>query len=469
MIYIVTVIICGLFAAVGLILFGIGWYGLPLDGHPTCRECKFDLFGRWPDIERCPECGTELVNERCVRIRHRRRRFKPLGWGAGFIGLSIAVGIFVGQGYVWSPLIQRVMPLWVLSREMLSDRWQVPVVAADEITRRLNAGKISQSEVMEMVEYWLDCQSNTSAPFRLPREGTDVVRALHQDGLMTQEQWDRFMQNQYEIDLLLPDFIVAGHPFLAGYAIDYRPGNVSLHSREFSLFRPRLLSLTANGRPWEALSQLRWYETIDEDSEDALIYWYNPWGVSLYGTTYFEYMADLSPGEYEIKASLLLEISADERFTGPIYDHRRTVTKQITVFPEDKNPVTVVDDPALGEQIRAAVTVWEMKVEVWGGYDNRALLTLELEATDLPVDVAFDVLLRDASQEHRVWGFIWSRNHSGGSYAQTSRDIPALERGPIDLILRYREALQSANAAIDRVWDGEIVYEDIEVVREDDQ
>jgi predicted RNA-binding Zn-ribbon protein involved in translation (DUF1610 family) len=42
--------------------------------HPFCKRCGYDLFGRPPESELCPECGANLLRSQAMRCgRHTGR------------------------------------------------------------------------------------------------------------------------------------------------------------------------------------------------------------------------------------------------------------------------------------------------------------------------------------------------------------------------------------------------------------
>src|SRR5215207_8227474 len=48
-------------------------HGRPIDDHPICRRCGFDLIGLPQDVHRCSECGRDLREPRAI-IQGRRVR-----------------------------------------------------------------------------------------------------------------------------------------------------------------------------------------------------------------------------------------------------------------------------------------------------------------------------------------------------------------------------------------------------------
>jgi hypothetical protein len=97
----------------GSALLWIGRRGRLIDDHPYCRDCGFDLFGLPESADRCPECGSFLIDAHgcrraeAVRVGRRARRSAMLAWGLaltlpsalwlGSIGLSVVGGVDVEQ------------------------------------------------------------------------------------------------------------------------------------------------------------------------------------------------------------------------------------------------------------------------------------------------------------------------------------------------------------------------------------
>lgn len=54
---------------VGIILFALGLRGRKVDDHLHCASCRFDLTGRHPDVQQCPECGEPIDEPRHIRTQ----------------------------------------------------------------------------------------------------------------------------------------------------------------------------------------------------------------------------------------------------------------------------------------------------------------------------------------------------------------------------------------------------------------
>jgi hypothetical protein len=125
----------------GLVLVVRGLAGSIKGDEPRCRKCRFDLSGLEPGL--CPECGASLVPKAIIYGRRQRR------WVMVLVGLPALspclaqIGLFaVSSAFGVQPVT--LSPHWLLVAQLRhADNWTT-APAFVELTRRLDAGKMSQ-------------------------------------------------------------------------------------------------------------------------------------------------------------------------------------------------------------------------------------------------------------------------------------------------------------------------------------
>ena len=85
-------------------LLWLGLRGQPVDDHPHCRNCGYDLFGRPPGGGVCPECGADL-RRKGIRFGQRARR-KGLVFLALLCGAA-AYGVGPARTLLWRERVAR--------------------------------------------------------------------------------------------------------------------------------------------------------------------------------------------------------------------------------------------------------------------------------------------------------------------------------------------------------------------------
>lgn len=186
-------------ALLGVWLFRRGWSGRRVDNHPWCRACRFDLRGRWPGAEKCPECGAVLEAVGAVEIGQRRRRPAALG-----LGLLLLIGCAVWLGFdVWKaagPIDwMAYKPDWWVARDARSADAERAEAALKELNARIERDAISEVRLADLVAYALELQADELATWR---EGWgDVIQAAWAKGSLTQEQILQYAQRAVDIQM----------------------------------------------------------------------------------------------------------------------------------------------------------------------------------------------------------------------------------------------------------------------------
>ncbi len=180
------IVLLGLSSAA--LVFGIalalwGKRGKPIDEHPVCRKCKFDLVGRPPESERCPECGSDLRGRNAIAVGNRKKR--PFALVIGGCIVLLAVCVFGGWGWIRISYVKEVdKPTWLVLLDAKSKDSSFRSNALQELSNRQKLGQLSESQCnayidrLVAVDYALDEKGQDDAMDQLAALGPDNQRAM---------------------------------------------------------------------------------------------------------------------------------------------------------------------------------------------------------------------------------------------------------------------------------------------------
>ena len=187
---------------VSLLLIGLGlaaaiwpWRGRRVDTHPLCRRCGYDLFGHPQPPATCPECGSDLSEDRAVRVGHRRRRPAVLTT-AGLAVLLGILGLWAGASD-FDPTPYK--PVWWLRSEAAYGNAARRGEALSELTARATAGDLSNAQLRTLADDALSflerdrVRLKPGSPPELPYLG-ELLRTAQAQGLLMPtelEAWAR--------------------------------------------------------------------------------------------------------------------------------------------------------------------------------------------------------------------------------------------------------------------------------------
>lgn len=131
--------------ALGILLAWWGRRGKTIDDHPVCRKCRFDLVGRPPGSERCPECGADLGRRRAIAVGNRGpRQFLII---TGVCIAFLAVCSLGGLGWTRLNHLQEAdKPTWLVLVDSRSDNEDFRLSALSELADRLKNDQLSESQ-----------------------------------------------------------------------------------------------------------------------------------------------------------------------------------------------------------------------------------------------------------------------------------------------------------------------------------
>lgn len=131
--------------AFGVVLAFWGKRGKPIDEHPVCRKCRFDLVGRPPGSDRCPECGADLGRKRSITTGNRKPQRSAIIIGG--CSSILAFCVFSGWGWVrFHYLNESDKPTWLVLLDAKSSKADFRSTALWELSDRQSGGRLSESQ-----------------------------------------------------------------------------------------------------------------------------------------------------------------------------------------------------------------------------------------------------------------------------------------------------------------------------------
>lgn len=225
----------------GLVLIDLGWRGRRIGDHPTCRKCGFDLSGLAVGIGPCPECGRTLDTPRATARGTRRRRPALAVVGACLLLLTLSWGVLNHfQGH-W---LHRLKPLSLILIEARHAHMMLADELGDELIRRHNAGRFSETDLDRVIRTLLDVQCRYSSDYS--KSGwTESYGDLLESAGMSPDQFERYSRQILFFTVRPREKIARGSPIPVGIVLTDRHAG-SYTNIEFRLVvrRPMI-----NGEP----------------------------------------------------------------------------------------------------------------------------------------------------------------------------------------------------------------------------
>lgn len=355
-----------LFGAGGL-LVAAGWFGRRLDDHPWCVKCGHDLFGS--DSTRCAECGADLTPRRATRRGHWRKR-RPL-MALGALLLVACAVLAAGETWSWARAVkwEQHKPMWWLMRSVRADAPETRRSALEELLRRTVYDEVSADEMLQLAEMGLAHHSDESIEWE-PLWGSMIDAAIDHD-LLSAEQIGAYFDNAVSFELMLSPgrFSTQERWPLRGSS----PGAGAAPTATFRSSQWDSIELNLIAQWNRVASERRYYEGKCEVLSVALgdvalpdsLYRdpEHPNSITLRsGYGYAESIAPLipvvvPPGEYEVRASVHVEIFAHAIDSAPLRTLDLELSAPMIVGPAAPDAVEIVIDEASSQLVREAARI----------------------------------------------------------------------------------------------------------------
>ncbi len=198
----------GFFIA-GAVLLYCAWrirFRAMAEPHPRCAKCRFDLFMRWPEATRCPECGHQLTATGSVVYiaNDRQLVFAPL---AGLVGLTLLIGTFFhGRHWIRDTNWYEYKPTSWLIDDMVEvkDGWRSHLIG-NELRSRLEDDEFVAANhklLTKAIDRILE------APVEMPTRRTQAIQMFFwnasRQGLVSTPHLQRFLDQSFDIAFVDP-------------------------------------------------------------------------------------------------------------------------------------------------------------------------------------------------------------------------------------------------------------------------
>ncbi len=487
-----------LFAAIvlGVVLVALGIRGKRINRHPSCRDCGFDLSGTLPDGVTCPECGAGLKRPKAVREGQRRRMWIVTTVGALLVLLPVS-GIGIATYAVLTGAnLNQYKPVGLLLWETKGSNAQTLEAAAEEFTRRRQAGTLDPSVTSRIVDAALDIQNDPDRPWTT--EWGDFIEMVDLDGNASKEQMQRFRDQCVTLECEVRPNIRPGEPL----PIKFSNSGTRLGTGSIVFAQAFIRSATIDGQPLDVefigpqVTEITfaamafgmagvgnestvWGGMVSGDA--------SPWGMvmgmDMMGgqTPALRLPDDLTPGTHRLRMVLGVrgrEIDMNTNFdlssNAPDNEregHTLVLDVPFVVTTSDTAGIEVIEPTeSMEQEIRDALTPVSGWIQSGIGFGGR-YVEVSLENGNLPCDLAFEAFLRVDEKQLPLGTVLRAAKQDTGSppfgMDMLTTDLSAMV-GDVDisaawLVLKPNPDLGLHTTDITRVYGGEIILKNLDI------
>jgi hypothetical protein len=435
----------------GIVLLKRGRWPRREGSDPYCRKCDYLLIGLASTC--CPECGAELGvlpdphpkpgpqgrdRSRTIVFGARTRR-PSLAWtGLAMILLALLslspVLLRITELVDW----YRIEPAWLLIRQCrTTGNTTYARLSLHELFRREQLGTLSRDSARALADVALKAQASAGTP---PYADELVSFAQRQflAGVLSDAQKDQLLRQAAQASMQVRPQVALG---------DSAVFRVNHSSRVTS---PWWVHFNFGGVKVDG-KQVSGPESAGGASS----------GLGGGGSS-GQSVPPSPAGLHKLQVTQHIEIySASFGDRSPqtlLHQEDRTFTGSFEVLEQPPADfLKLIDDPALGEQIKATMT--PVKLE-YNPVSKRIGGTMEVR--NLPTNVAFNVVARINGREQNMHNITGNTGQSTDYYLTTDEQ-KSPPPATIDLILRADE--KAARQTIDQreIWNGQIEFKDVPV------
>jgi len=152
----------------------------------------------------------------------------------------------------------------------------------------------------------------------------------------------------------------------------------------------------------------------------------------------------------------------------PLIERRLQLTADIEIVAAGQPTVALNTDPAVGEQVKAAITLDRLSLQPWGPNDSQKYnIRGSFFVKPRPVDIAFEVFLRRGEEEVPCSSMSVEKSKET-AYGLGWVKLPESFVGKkVDVVLRPSIDVASKSVDCFEIWGEEVIFADVLVERKE--
>lgn len=426
---------------------------------PHCRQCNYNV--RHLPGTTCPECGTTLTPKTIRRGRRQRRpilalagvftlllaalplafltssRLRAIDWHRHYPTSILLRGVRDADVNAYRELLRRDTAgvLSQAERAALADHaFELAVspvrttawIGAHELRRQADNGDLDGPRIIRLLDFALERARRNDDDDGWPGELLKPVGRLIREDRIPRAARDRLFEACLEPTLVVRPVVIGDN------AVPYHVRVDAIGPDGFKVLTS-ISGVTVDGEP----TQFPGFTTTTRAFGGTLQGRAEPCGV----------------GEHTLQLDLRQEVHLDDAppDSPPLFGRTTQLRAAFRTAADDPgNPPDLTTDARLGQRIRAAV-----RARRAGGFVH-----LTLEEQPLPVDVAFDVLLRVDTRVQKIGE--WDRPRDRRQVMLAATKAPP-RHARVDMILRSNLERARENPDLAKIWHGEILIPDADI------
>lgn len=432
-------------AVAGMLLLARGLIGRRINDHPICAGCGFDLVGVFdPSAAQrppCPECGRPL--NLSVAIRHGARVRRPAWIVAGAVLLAATLGpqLAVVGVSIAGGNFRAAFPTWALILELSAGGFADRNAALLQLDARLKAGTVDRAEVDRIVAVALEAVADERTVWN-PAWGAFVV-AARGGKMVSDADYGRFLRLAASPRIEARKVVVAGGSLAVRFGV--RPDRAAAGQcgyLEWSGATVHVGDVEVSGRSAHSGTMAI---ALGSNAESA-------WALKL-------------PSDLEARtwpSTLKVRLRVTESPGGPALAEWELVSPQvIEVRPAGSRTVEVIDPAEHQETFERLLVGNPQAVRVERTAGSRSIpahVSVVLDGSNLPVDAAFEVVLRSRGDPARRWSIGHVQFRAGQQmHYSVGVDIEGFDEKVVDVLLEASGTSAERTVDLVRYWGGTVV------------
>lgn len=495
----------------GIALLWAGLRGRRINDHPICRSCAFDLAGVYPAAVTCPECGAGLKRANGIRQGARRRLWSVAAAGLLLIAAPASLIATVAFGLLTGAQLNDYKPLRLLMWEAARARGPRETELVRELIDRVENQPMELATGTAISELALRANADRSRP-RSPA-WPDLIEAAHEQSILSNMDHQKYLNESMELEVTVRPNVRAGDPvpilirtrdirigqkteaiatlFIDEARIDDRPVTRWRPAHEVHGWPQQVLAgteqliaevpLAGPGMPTSAPGDAEIRLPISPEivaGPTAM-----PRG-ALIST------ADVSPGPHLLKVSFFIDSATPPkqdlfghgfrpRYTASVGARRLEFTLPVQIVPPGETLIRTVERSEDLDLIFEPM-LRPRDVRIARSPGQPPVLSVHLTLGRLPVEIAYDVFIRQDAREARLgsftsgaitftspeftaWNDPWMTAAQNGLERLVAGPVPDLEPGPVDVVFRPNPDFAARTVDIQAIYGGDFIFRDVPV------